>query len=399
MTAGPRAARPDRAAAAGRRVGLAGAAVVGVAFGMARWVYGLTLPAVREAFGLSEVALGLVAGGTFAGFLLGLVLATPLAARRGPRAPTTVGGVCGAVGGAAVALAPSAGVLAAGAVAVGSAAGWVWAPYSDIVGAVAPPAARPRLLAAITTGTAAGLVLVGPLALLGDALGTWRLVWAGTGLAAALAALLNLRWVPRLPATPGRDGVADLRRVARRPVLRWPVALGAAYGTSTVVYFTYATDAAARSGLGTAAGPIVYAVIGLVGLVGLATGRGAARLGAGRLGAAAIGAVALALVLLGTLPGTTAGVLVSGVVFGAGYMVGAAVLAVWTAELAPDRPAAAFSAALVAGALGSIVAPVLVGALTAAVGRPVLLVATGALTAAVAVGVATRGPAPVRNGT
>jgi hypothetical protein len=48
-------------------VGVGGAAVVGVAFGMARYAYGLTLPEVRSEFGLSELLLGLIASGTFAG--------------------------------------------------------------------------------------------------------------------------------------------------------------------------------------------------------------------------------------------------------------------------------------------------------------------------------------------
>lgn len=115
------------------RIGIAGAAVVGVAFGMARYVYGLTLPDIRRDLGLPELVLGLVASATFVGYLAGLLLAGPLAARRGPRAPTTVGGVCGALGAAIVVTAQSPWLLAVGAVLAGSAGGWVWAPYSDIV--------------------------------------------------------------------------------------------------------------------------------------------------------------------------------------------------------------------------------------------------------------------------
>lgn len=88
------------------RIGIAGAAVVGVAFGMARYVYGLTLPDIRRDLGLPELVLGLVASATFVGYLAGLLLAGPLTARRGPRAPTTVGGVCGALG-AAIVVTPS----------------------------------------------------------------------------------------------------------------------------------------------------------------------------------------------------------------------------------------------------------------------------------------------------
>ncbi|WP_269429756.1 MFS transporter [Arthrobacter sp. L77] len=72
--------------------------MVGVASGTARYGYGLTLPDLRQDLGLSELVLGLVASATFAGYLTGLLLAGPLAAHYGSRAPTTVGGVSGALG-------------------------------------------------------------------------------------------------------------------------------------------------------------------------------------------------------------------------------------------------------------------------------------------------------------
>lgn len=77
----------------GGRVGLAGAAVVGVAFGMARYAYGLTLPDIRDELRLSELVLGLIASATFAGYLTGLVLAGPwrlAAALRRPWAGSAV---------------------------------------------------------------------------------------------------------------------------------------------------------------------------------------------------------------------------------------------------------------------------------------------------------------------
>lgn len=66
-------------------IGVGGASVVGVAFGMARYAYGMTVPDVRAEFGLSEMLLGLIASGTFAGYLIGLVSVPRLEARRGPR--------------------------------------------------------------------------------------------------------------------------------------------------------------------------------------------------------------------------------------------------------------------------------------------------------------------------
>lgn len=227
-------------------VGVGGAAVVGVAFGMARYAYGLTLPDVRSDFGLSEMLLGLIASGIAAGYLIGLVSVPRLSARRGPRAPTTVGGVCGVVGAATVALAPSPWILAAGAVLSGSAAGWVWAPYSDIVTKVAPRRHQPTLLAVISTGTRLGLVALAVLALL-STLASWRLTWAGIALAAAGAAVVNLRAVPRLGAG-GRD-TDDSRRSPWRRSMVLPLAYAVLYFAAVTVYFTYASESARNGGL------------------------------------------------------------------------------------------------------------------------------------------------------
>ena len=365
---------------AGGRVGLAGAAVVGVAFGMARYAYGLTLPDIRLELQLSELVLGLVASATFAGYLAGLLLAGPLAARVGSRAPTTVGGACGALGAVIVAVAQSPWLLAVGAVLAGGAGGWVWAPYSDIVTRMVPLRRQPRALAIITTGTSGGLVVLGGLAILA-ALGSWRLVWVGIALAAVAAAVVNLRLVPRTKPAPRPDGRRDaaLPALALGRALRAPAGYSVVYFAVIVIYFTYAADAIDRGPLPAAAVPALYAAIGVTGLVGVATGAAAQRLGSGRVAALCLVMVAAALTLLGLSGGSLTATAASACIFGVGYMAGSAVLAVWTAELLPDRAGAAFTACLVVGAVSSVAAPALAGAVIPTLGLGTLLVLCGAL--------------------
>lgn len=351
------------------RLGVGGAAVVGVAFGMARYAYGLTLPDVRAEFGLSELLLGLIASGTFAGYLAGLMCVPYVAARFGPRAPTTVGGLCGVAGAATVALAPTPGLLAAGAVLAGSSAGWVWAPYSDIVAAVVPVRHRPTLLAVITTGTSGGLLGLGMLGVIAT-LTSWRFAWAGIALAAAVAAVINLRTVPRL--RPRAGGPAIPRPPLRRSMVR-PLAYAVVYFAACTIYFTYASDAARSGGLAAAAGATLIAVIGIGGLLGLRTGTVTGVIGPARAGAACLVVVGGSLALLAFGRSSLAMVLVSALLFGAAYMVGSAVLAIWTAEAVADRPGDGFTVALVVGAISSIVAPAAVGAFVPALGLPTVL--------------------------
>jgi predicted MFS family arabinose efflux permease len=364
-------------------VGVGGAAVVGVAFGMARYAYGLTLPDVRSEFGLSELILGLIASGTFAGYLIGLLSVPRLSARRGPRAPTTVGGVCGVVGAATVALAPSPWILAAGAVLSGSAAGWVWAPYSDIVTKVAPRRHQPTLLAVITTGTSLGLVALAALGLLAT-LVSWRLTWAGIALAAAVAALVNLRAVPRVDA-PRTDKEAPRGSPWRRAMIP-PLTYAVLFFAAITIYFTYASEAARSGGLAAAAGPLLFALIGVGGLVALRTGRMTRAVGTPAVGVGSACVVSCALALLGLGSTSLPLTLLSAVLFGMGFMVGSSLLAIWTAKVVPDRPGDGFTIALVVGAVTSIAAPAAMGALIPVFGLPAMLLLVAA---AVAIGAIT----------
>jgi predicted MFS family arabinose efflux permease len=378
-------------------IGVGGAAVVGVAFGMARYAYGLTLPDVRAEFGLSELVLGLIASGTFAGYLLGLLAVPRLAARRGPRAPTTVGGVCGVVGATTVALAPTPWVLAVGAVISGSAAGWVWAPYSDIVTRVAARRHQPTLLAVITTGTSLGLVGLAAVGVVGS-LTSWRLTWAGIAVAAALAAAVNLRAVPQLEARPDDEG--GPRRSPWRREMVPPLVYAVLYFAAITAYFTYASEAARDGGLAASAAPVLFAVIGVGGLVGLRTGRLARTLGTTTVGVGSVCVVSGTLVLLGLGRESLPLVLVSAFLFGMGFMVGSSLLAIWTAEVVPDRPAEAFTIALVLGAVVSIATPAAVGAAIPVVGLPVVLVtvAVGAAGGALILAVTPARATPARRG-
>lgn len=356
---------------AGGRIGLAGAAVVGVAFGMARYAYGLTLPNIREDLGLSELVLGIIASATFAGYLAGLLLAGPLAARHGSRAPTTVGGASGVLGAAIVASAQSPGLLAAGVILAGSAGGWVWAPYSDIVTRAVPLRQQPKALAIITTGTSGGLVLLGGLSVLAP-LGSWRLIWVGIALAAVAAALVNLRLVPKTrpaPVVNNRRGASSLF-----VALRGPGAYSVAYFAAVVIYFTYAADVLGSGALPAGAVPAFYAGIGICGVVGVATGTLARRVGSSRIAGLCLGAVGVALAMLGLASDSLTATAVSACVFGAGYMAGSAVLAIWTAELVPERAGEAFTACLIVGALSSVAAPAVAGAMIPGLGLGPLLI-------------------------
>ena len=66
-------------------VASAGIGMVGTAYGMARYGYGLLLPDIRRDLGLSTAALGAIAAGSYASYLIGSVVVGALAGRVGLR--------------------------------------------------------------------------------------------------------------------------------------------------------------------------------------------------------------------------------------------------------------------------------------------------------------------------
>ncbi|MFE7629559.1 hypothetical protein [Kocuria sp. NPDC057446] len=128
-----------------------------------------------------------------------------------------------------------------------------------------------------------------------------------------------------------------------------------------------------------AAVPALYAAIGLTGMVGVTTGALAQRMGSLRVAALSLMTVAAALALLGLASDSLTATMASACMFGVGYMTGSAVLAVWTAELVPDRAGAAFTVCLVLRTISSVAAPARAGAVVAGLGLGTLLVLTAAV--------------------
>lgn len=265
----------------------------------------------------------------------------------------------------------------------GSAAGWVWAPYSDIVTKVAPRRHQRTLLAVITTGTSLGLVALAGLGLLATVV-SWRLTWAGIALAAALAALVNLRAVPRLDADGGDKGSPEGSPWRRAMVP--PLTFAVLYFAAITIYFTYATEVARSGGLPASAEPLLFALIGVGGLVGLSTGRMTRALGTPAVGVGSVCVVSVALAVL-ALGGTSLPLaLFSALLLGMGFMVGSSLLAIWTAQVVPERPGDGFTVALVVGAVTSIAAPAAMGALIPVAGLPPMLLVVAAVAAIGAIG-------------
>ncbi|AHY48084.1 Arabinose efflux permease (plasmid) [Rubrobacter radiotolerans] len=376
--------RKEEGAFAGTwRLGLAGFFAIAVAFGPARSGFGLFLPDFRREFGLSTEVSGVIAGGSYGGYLVALSLVGLFATRFGPRLFVTVGGISATAGMILVALAPNAPLLAAGLILSASYAGWSWSAYNDAVEREVPSRLRGRVLSAISTGTTFGLAMAGLIAL---AAGVWGLPWRAAWLGFAAAALAVTVWNAKaLPGGPQGPGSAAPPRAASPGWLLRPgsaVLFGVAlsFGVVSGFYWTFAVDLISRSGvLPPEAGPAFYIVLGIAGFVGLLTGDAIVRFGLRSTLAACFVSLGVVGLSLGFAPAAWVSVGVSAVSLGAGIMCTSALLSVWSSLHFPERPSAGFSAVLLFLGTGTIVGPVVLGAFAGRSGLDAAFLVAGAL--------------------
>ena len=359
----------------------AGIAMVGTAFGLARYGYGLLLPEIRGSFGLSNAALGLIATGSYVAYLLTTAGVALGGDRAGPRRPVLIGG-CAAVGGMVlIAVARSPWVLALGVVVAGASAALVYPPFSAAVASSVQRPRQGRALAMISSGTGWGVAVAVPIALLAGT--DWRWAWVAFAAIGVLATLLAAR---ALRAVSAADGGGEAV-----PPLSWswfvcprsgPLLVGALLvGVGASVYWTFAADFASSGTGSRAAGPVLLGVVGVSSLVGSGAGDMLERMG-GRL-ALVVSAAGLAgsMCALAIWHGSWFGIALSAAAFGSTYNLLLALQAIWSARVFAQRPATGLAAMLFMLGVGQVVGPVLAGVLADGVGLAAAFFAGGALIA------------------
>lgn len=372
-----------------RQLGPAGLLALAVAFGLARYGYGLFVPEFREAFGLSTAVLGFIAGGAYASYLAALLVTGAVLARVGPRLPVVAGGLSAAVGMLMIAFAPSTTVLVAGVLLAATSPGWSWAPFSDAVARMVSSETRSRTLSVITTGTTFGILLAGPAALFAG--GAWRSAWIAFAVAALAVTAWNAWLLPAGPheahGKPGGEGPDDSQTMPRLK-LGWffgprsgPLfAVAFSFGFVGTVYWTYAVDLISRGGgLPPAAGPLFWTGVGAAGIVGVVTGDLLARLGLRISLVVTFAALGVATGLLGSAPTSWVALGLSAALFGSSFMLISALLVTWTSNVFPHQPGTGFSATQVFLAAGTIFGPAAMGVLAGRSGLGTAFVLTAIL--------------------
>ncbi|WP_410639003.1 YbfB/YjiJ family MFS transporter [Amycolatopsis sp. lyj-346] len=337
----------------------AGAVVIALCYGFARYAYGPFVPRFSETFGLTTIGVGVLGGLSTSGYGLGLVLA-PRTSARSARGTVLLAAAAATLGLGLMALAPHVAVFGAGITVAGAGAGLVSPGVAQLIGETVGAGPRDRAQTWANTGTGLGLAASAftPLLAFG-----WPVIWSAFAALGVAVTLIVWR------ALPHSAGPADVP-AASGPVRGVAPLLvnSALVGVTSAPYWTFSTSRLAEAGLSPVAATWCWATIGVAGLLGGLAGRAAGRAGLRTVNLATwtLSAVGIALLALPN-PGVPAALL-SGALFGSTYMALTGLCILWAARLFPGRPARGITWSFAGLGVGQTVASPLAGAAAAGIG-------------------------------
>lgn len=339
----------------------AGLSIVAATYGLARYTYGLFVPAIQAEFHLSTASIGLLGSASYAGYLAATLLGSTLSGTLGPRGPIIAGGLAAAAGMTLIGLAPSMPWLVAGIVLAGTSPGLAYPPLSDAVVQLRTPERQGRTYALINSGTSYGVMVSAPVALWAGQ--QWQLAWLVFAGIAAIATLWNSRIMPSVAPRGKRRDAQPLRwrwLVQPRAVPLFGGAL--LFGLTSAVYWTFAVDhIAGSSGLPGGSAQLFWILVGLAGVAGGAAGDGVARFGLRATLRAALLANAAACALLGLLADLWWALLFSAILFGSTFILITGLFGIWSVHVFQERPSAGFGATFFLISAGQLISPAIAG--------------------------------------
>lgn len=317
---------------------LLGAGLIAVAYGLARFAFGLFVPPIREALNLTPDVIGVVGAMAFVSFSLTSLIAAYVADHLGARRAAMLASAFGVAGLGLISQATDPVTLGTGVFACGVCTALMMPAMSAGADAAVPPHLHGRVTAIMNAGTSAGVAVSVPVVfMLADA---WRAAYLSFAVLAAFGLVAAWRRVPA--ASSSHEGEARVKppiTPSQRSALIRLVLFGFGMGMVSAAYWVFAPDLAVELG-GMAPGQtgLLWLVVGVVGLGGGLAGDMIDRYGASATQGAALVMLASGLALIAAAPGNIALALTSAGLFGLAYMTLTGVYLVTGIRLLPARP-------------------------------------------------------------
>jgi predicted MFS family arabinose efflux permease len=357
------------------------------ALGLARFAYGLILPAMHIELGWNLTQAGALTTANALGYLLGALIAAPVARRLNVGATFRLGMVLIAVTLAATAATGSFPMLLLARAAAGLSGALVFITGGVIASHLAAGTRSAAPLTIYYAGAGLGIAFSGALLppLLDYYPGRWPLAWACLAAAAALAAIIS--WTAaRIGGDTGggRDAGATTRASLRtNPQLRQPAVAYLLFAAGYIAYITFLSAYLIAQQAKVSQVSITWALLGLAALAAPAIWSRPFGRWPGTRPLTALLAILSAAAAAALIPVPALAIPVSAVAYGATFLaVPAAITALIRSATPPSQWTSAIATFTVIFAVGQICGPILAGALADRYGTGATLVWAAALCAA-----------------
>lgn len=220
-------------------LGVTGFSLIAVTYGMARFAWGLMMPAVMKEIPFSVHLAGIVTACSYISYCLSTAAAPWLVARFGARVSACLAALCAAGGLLLLACAFSPLMLAAGLFIAGLSAGVASPAIASAVGEALPPAQQDSANTAINAGTSAGIMLSVPVLLLLP--GGWRAACVAFALLALLCLLPARRYLPADRRAGQKDRAGWRGLIRQRSLLRLAI-VAFISGSASAAWWSFGPD-------------------------------------------------------------------------------------------------------------------------------------------------------------
>ncbi len=360
-----------------RVLGVTGFALIAVTYGMARFSWGLMLPAVTRDIPFSPRMAGVLSACSFAAYCLSVTAASRLAERFGPKLPAAAAAGCAAIGLLLLALSSGPVMLAAGLFIAGTGPGLASPSLAAAVSQRVEEKKKPQVNTIINAGTGCGIILSVPILLYLP--GGWRaacVVFA----ACALACL-----IPVIRSLPGegirRDGEKQCWRetLVQRPLIRL-VIIAFVSGMASAGWWSFGPEILQHhSGVDADTTSLLWLVSGGAGMAGALTGPVASLIGMNPVYRLSQLFMAAPLLLLAFLHHFSWWLLPAVALCGVGYITLSGVLLVYGASATKAAPASGVGVVFFTLAAGQVAGSLVFGTLYSSAGAVIALTLFAAL--------------------
>ncbi|WP_414164129.1 MFS transporter [Superficieibacter sp. BNK-5] len=346
---------------------ITGFALIAVTYGLARFSWGLMLPAVNHDIPLSASQAGTIAASSFAAYCIAVVGASPLSSRYGSRLSAIITALCAAAGLLLMAMATSPALLGVGVFIAGLSPGLASPSLADAVSLRVAEHRQPQVNTLINAGTSAGIILSVPILFFMP--GGWRAACVVFALIALACLPLIVRDLPAEKRSHVRNGARLLT-----PAIKRLAVIAFISGFASAAWWSFGPQILQQQlHVGSKMTSMLWLTGGGAGILGVFTGPLINRLGLNVVYRVALFFMVITLLILTFSHGFNDGLYIAVSLAGVGYITLSGVLLVSGAAINPDAAATNVGIAFFMLAAGQAVGALIFGSLYASMGTALSL--------------------------